>query len=588
MPDMPKNNFLKIPLLVVVFTCFLFSVEIWAGAEVNKGVSSGKLAVVRGIVQDSTGKPISKATVSFLHARTSKLLKQATAAKSGKFFAKIMPGTYTILAAAQGFKSATVKKVEVKRSSELVYGFKLKRSGLGNTAPEKRADRNSPKWRIRAASRRSVYQHQKGALSINKEGFEKSVQETRGNAAKDEQSAARRGQTLIETIVVNGKGRSYAAYNFATFHPLGENAEIAFAGQTFARQIGKSKPAIKRFEASLAFRPRNNHQLLISGSISKLGKVKLVKSEEPLSRVSFQALNQWKVNEGLILALGLDYSRFFGVGNDSLLSPSLSLQLDVDQRTRIRTAFTARAEESSWRKAAVVESSQSLFHAPIIENNIAIENGKPKMNKNKRLEFGIERTLDNRSSLEANIFFDSVAGRGVGLASLLFDTLDDNGFQDFVVDQNGKTQGIRVVYSRRLNKIFNFSAGYSFGKGQKLSIQKLSNPEDVFENHFFQILYGKLTANLSTGTSVRTIFRLSPQATVFAVDPFQGQVAIHDPGLSIMVTQSLPNWGLPIDAKAILDSRNVFDIRNSTDSKIGSFQIMSRKRLLRGGILVRF
>jgi hypothetical protein len=31
-----------------------------------------------------------------------------------------------------------------------------------------------------------------------------------------------------------------------------------------------------------------------------------------------------------------------------------------------------------------------------------------------------------------------------------------------------------------------------------------------------------VAADMKTGTSVRTIFRLSPQATVFAIDPFKG------------------------------------------------------------------
>ena len=55
---------------------------------------------------------------------------------------------------------------------------------------------------------------------------------------------------------------------------------------------------------------------------------------------------------------------------------------------------------------------------------------------------------------------------------------------------------------------------------------------------------GQLNANLRNGTKVKTIFRLSPQATVFAIDPFQGRLAIYDPSLSILVTQPLPNLGV--------------------------------------------
>ena len=87
---------------------------------------------------------------------------------------------------------------------------------------------------------------------------------------------------------------------------------------------------------------------------------------------------------------------------------------------------------------------------------------------------------------------------------------------------------------------------------------------------------------------MQTIFRLSPQAMVFAIDPFQGRLAIFDPGLSVIVTQSLPNWGLPIRATAIIDARNIFDIQNAANNDEGSLQLNLTRRMLRGGISVRF
>jgi hypothetical protein len=86
-----------------------------------------------------------------------------------------------------------------------------------------------------------------------------------------------------------------------------------------------------------------------------------------------------------------------------------------------------------------------------------------------------------------------------------------------------------------LNSRFSTSAGYAFGSGQKLSDKAISNPAKIFENDFFQTFYGQFDADLKTGTNIKTIFRLSPQATVFAIDPFQGRLAIYDPGLSVLV-----------------------------------------------------
>jgi hypothetical protein len=189
--------------------------------------------------------------------------------------------------------------------------------------------------------------------------------------------------------------------------------------------------------------------------------------------------------------------------------------------------------------------------------------------------------------VEANAFFDTTLGRGVGLNALSFDTLGD-GMADFVADQQGRSQGVRVVYTKRLNDILTATGGYSFGSGQKISEGALTDPGHVFEADFFQSLFCQLAADLRSGTSVKTIYRLSPQATVFAIDPFKGRLAIYDPGLSVMVTQTLPTFGLPLRAQAILDGRNLFDFQSGISSDEGTLKLTSQQRALRGGIQVRF
>ena len=124
---------------------------------------NGNLGIIKGVVRDDAGGPIADASVAIFRAGTSKLLKQVTSGRDGSFLARIMPGTYTVLAVAQGFNPVTLFGVEISRAVELTYGFNLERSGGGNTLPEKRVDRNSSKWRIRAAqSQRSIYQNRDG------------------------------------------------------------------------------------------------------------------------------------------------------------------------------------------------------------------------------------------------------------------------------------------------------------------------------------------------------------------------------------------------------------------------------------------
>jgi hypothetical protein len=276
------------------------------------------------------------------------------------------------------------------------------------------------------------------------------------------------------------------------------------------------------------------------------------------------------------------------VGNDSSFSPRFGLQFDAGSKTRFHTSYTTQNEERSWARAIELEDSSVFFRDQPDSQAIAFEDDQPLMNKSRRFEIGVERVLGNNSNLEATAFFDTVSGRGIGLVGLPLDALSGENFTPFTVEQQGKAQGVRLVYTRRFGSIFSASAGYAFGRGQKLSTEAISNPADILENSYFQTFVGQLNTDLKTGTQIKTIFRFSPEATIFAIDPFQGRMAIYDPSLSILITQSLPNLGLPIRAEAVLDARNILDSQTGINNEQGSLFLSSQRRVLRGGISVRF
>ena len=541
--------------------------------------SAANLGTIKGIVRDDGGNPIADATVAIFKA--SKVLKQVRSAADGSFIAKILPGTYTIFAVAQGFNPVTLADVEINGAAQLVYGFKLERAGSGNTLPEKRLDRNNPKWVIRSAqTSRSIYQNTEGDLPAT--GGTVTIEETTEVADADEKGR-RTSQSVAETYFAGSDRGSYAGVNFATLLPVSEDAEIVLAGQT---GIGKNAP--QRFEFQAKFRPVEDHQVRLNTSIGSLGSFVSGGEEKGVGQVSFQALDEWRVREGVIVVFGVDYARFVGGGDDFSISPRLGLQFDLDAKTRFRSAYTTHTEERTWSKALELEDSQVIFRDPASIEDFVVEAGKPLLNKSNRLEFGVERVLDNNSSIEANAFFDTTLGRGVGLTSLPFNSPAGQEFTNFVGNQQGNARGFRIVYSRRLNGRFSTAAGYSFGNGQKLSDEAPSDPAELFQNDIFQSFFGQFEADLKTGTNVKTVFRLSPQATVFAIDPFLGRLAIYDPSLSVMVTQSLPNLGLPFHAEAVVDARNLFDFQTGVVGDEGGLRLNSHRRAVRGSILVRF
>jgi len=213
-------------LSVLAFACAAFAAAPVPNARIVIE-QKGTLGVIRGVVRDEGGGPISDATVAIFRAGTSRLLKQVSSGTDGSFVAKIIPGTYTVLAVAQGFNPITLFGIEVARSADLTYGFKLERSGNGNTLPEHRLDRNSSKWRIRAAqSQRSIYQNRDGADPLNKAVVEDETAE-----AEPETGNNGKGQSVVETYFASAKDGNYAGVNIATFQPVSSKTDCRWSSK---------------------------------------------------------------------------------------------------------------------------------------------------------------------------------------------------------------------------------------------------------------------------------------------------------------------------------------------------------------------
>ena len=288
--------------------------------------------------------------------------------------------------------------------------------------------------------------------------------------------------------------------------------------------------------------------------------------------------------------LGLDYSRFLGAGGAQSVSPRIGFQFDANPKTRVRAAY---APSTDWMSAAQsiaeFEDSRVIFREPV-STPVAYVDGRAVMERSHRLEFGVERVLDSESSIEATAFFDTTSNRGVGLFGAPLSAFAGEAGAPLmsVANQEGAARGLRVVYARRISSVLNASAGYSFGRGQQLSARGLTNPSEFFEDGFFQTAALELSAHLDSGTRVRTIFRFSPRATVFAIDPFAGRLAVYDPSLSILVTQELPSFGLPVRAQAVIDARNLLDAQATAEDGETFMSVDAGRRSVRGGISVRF
>lgn len=571
-----KRIFVSTFVLATVFLSSLVNVTETSAAVVTSNYSN--LGIITGFVRDEGGKPIADATVAVFKAGTSKLLRQVRSTANGKFVLRVIPGTYTVLAVAQGYNPVTLSDIELARAAQLNYGFKLEKAGSGNTLPEKRLDRNNPKWVRRAASvSRSIYQNTEGDVEQTALAATEEIEELENNGPR-----LRPGNSVAETFVTSNDHGMIAGLNYATLISLSEDADLLIAAQT---SVGPNAP--QRIEAQTKFRLNDDHRIRLKTSIAHLGNISINGGETMLGQISAQALDEWNVREGIVFVYGFDYSQFLGAGSDFSITPRLGLQYDIDSKTRFRSSYTSQTDPRTWTREIELEDAEISFREPVAIDDIAIENGKARLNRSTRFEFGIERVLDNSSSIEANAFFDTTLGRGVGITRLPFESAGEE-FNDLIGNQSGGAQGVRLVYSRRISGRLSAGGGYSFGSGQQLSANGFDDPAELFQTSVFHSLFGQIEADFKTGTNVKTVFRFSPQATIFAIDPFQGRLAIYDPGLSVLVTQNLPTLGLPFNAQAIIDARNLFDLQTGVAGEAGGLRLNSHRRALRGGILVRF
>lgn len=577
------------------FSTPLVAIAVILTAIVSSAYGKGTrgFATVTGTVRDNRGLPLAGAVIQIVREGANKIVREARTAADGSFSAKIPAGKYSLKAIATGFSEVLFSSVTVAPSAEIAYRFNLEPLGAGRTYPEQRNDRDNVKWRLRAAqTQRSIFQqNEKPDATVAAVESEESANADDVTITPGDESGSNRPrpQGVVETYFNESAspfGSNYQGLNFAFALPASDRIDLVFVGQT---GVGSSAP--QRFETTAHMRINERHRVGVTAGSAQLPSFALSpnKSASKLGQMSVRAVDEWIVRDGFVVVLGLDYSRFLGAGNDGAITPRFGVQFDANARTRVKAAYATTDDGYEYQSMPNFEGSDTVFKRPT-NQPVAYVGGRAVMARSRRLEVGVERELSNRSTVEATAFMDMTAGRGVGLLETPASAFSGESGSSFlkVANQEGSARGGRVVYSNRLNHVWNASAGYAFGLGQRVSPQGISNPAQLFDAGFFHSVALQIAGDWSTGTHVQTVFRFSPEATVFAIDPFAGQLAVYDPSLSIQITQDLPTFGLPLRAKAIVDARNLLDVQTTTTNGETILLVGPNGRSVRGGISVRF
>jgi len=209
------------------------------------------------------------------------------------------------------------------------------------------------------------------------------------------------------------------------------------------------------------------------------------------------AIDEWIVRDGIVSYSVSTTLASIGAGGARSLNPRIGIQYDANARTRLKAAYAPGGEEGNIQNVIAFEDTQVAFREAG-KRPIAFVDGRAVMDRSHRLEFGIERVIDIIQP--RGRCFPRYDVRTWGrLAQHTDDRFLRCDWRNFinVANQQGASKGMRLVYTRRLSRMWTASAGYSFGRGQRLASGDISQPTEIFESGFFQTAALQLGAGLT-------------------------------------------------------------------------------------------
>src|SRR5207302_8575322 len=122
------------------------------------------------------------------------------------------------------------------------------------------------------------------------------------------------------------------------------------------------------------------------------------------------------------------------------------VRVDADARRSLTASYAPAGDEGAIQSTASFERAEVYFEQPSSQP-VAFVGGRAVMGQSRRLEFGLQRVLDNRSNIDAAAFLDMTRGRGVGLMATPISAFSGDASLPIlnVANQNGSARGMRVV-----------------------------------------------------------------------------------------------------------------------------------------------
>ena len=509
--------------------------------------AADKPGVITGLVRDSSGTPQMGAAVDVLAGTTA--LRVFTDTKGRFSISDLAPGMYQVRASAASFLPALREKVSLAPGAHLVINLTL------NTLfeavqflpqrPRVSQDDDDWKWILRSSANRPI-------LRVLDDGTPVLVSESKGMGER-----GMRGEVVfLAGSEAEGFGASPAmGTSFRVEQSLFSSGTLSLNGD-----LGYGNGAAGVFRAAYSHQFENGAHPEFALTVRRFGVPGGV-GPGALEAIGFSAHDSTTIADRIQLDYGGDLQAIQFGERVSAFRPFGSVSFLVRPGTMLRYRYATSEPDMRAAKGFDTAPADLSESGP----RMSLVDSQPALERARHHELSLSQRL-GRNNLQVAVYADQVSNAalvGVGEVGTAIPGLLPDLYSGTFSYNGGtlSTNGVRVVYARRLAADITATADYSYGGVLDLArpAADWSELQEALENVRRHSITGKLAGSVP-GSKTRWIasYKWTSGEALTPVDLFNASRGQADPYLNVFLRQPLPNVSfLPARMEAIVDLRNL-------------------------------
>ncbi len=534
---------------------------------------------ISGFVKDSRGTPLGGVLVTVLQGTFNpRVVQRVTTDGSGRFEIKdLLPGSYALSVSLASYLPMLKSGIEVAAGKMERLNLSLQNLYLQTLSPGTPGDRSSaPQEDIgsvlrMASSTRPILRFQGTGQHAD---LELDLESPRATASGDQ---GWRGSVHVYSTAYSADpdlldlGGAFTEFVFVK--DLNSNSRWLMAGTV-------SESGYTELDSLIRWKNLKGHNPSLRVS---LGSFPYLDRQVPSEKGHLQRLNLFNLDFEDEVAISEMLSAFYGVELQAT-DPSVKAR-----RVRPRWGFRMRPHPA-YQVAFIRTRSMPRLHRTVpTDSGEELSFSSPFLHP-----FGSKMRLGQTEATHTEMAVDQELGNGSLLAVGVYSDEFSPGRAWAAAGSRrivpASSRGIRVAYGRALGHGVHTDLGYTFGGGTQWG----DGPFGLTpRNYHLMVARLKAQANAS-GTRVAATYRYISGVSLTVIDPYQEYFESSAPGLSLMVTQSIPYVGrfIPGELEAQLDVHNLFDQHRFDFSDAAGeprhSEFLQTPRSVRGGIRLKF